>query len=112
MKRRLRLALRRSGLLDRAIQRKGKHRVAGGYQYVLFAIDCIRNGAGARCTCQSRMPQDFAFCRVERNQVGSVAGKQQVAGGAQHGHNAVAARPIVTPYNFAGFVIERNQRVT
>src|SRR5215831_11858869 len=52
------------------------------------------------------MPEDLTVLRVESDQIGAVAGKEQVTCRRKHVGCAAATGPVMTPGNLTGFVID------
>src|SRR6185436_6485503 len=56
------------------------------------------------------MPEYLSVRRIEGNDVVAVVREEQPPGGREHVRHTATTRPVVTPRNLAGLVVDRQQR--
>jgi len=65
-------------------QGEGEQGGAGGYGYVLFAVDGVRHGRGVDGGAALKVPEHFAAGGIERDEVAfGVSGEDEAAAGRQ-----------------------------
>src|SRR5215472_17748454 len=92
----------RPTLRDWLVDGEGVEAVAGGDENVLLAVEHVGDRTGAGGGHQRAVPEDLAVHRMERNEVRSVAGEQQVTRCREIVRDAGPAGPLVAPGDLSG----------